>query len=749
MGWEETLRAQKCLFCWIKISTKYIMPINITGSSLTTGLNCTVPTAPYGSMSLNGINQAVIYSYFDGFNLATGNPDFSIELWFYARSYGGLLIDNGGIVSYSYSQFEIGLSEVGILSAQLGMAGGTQGGYHSTYIGSTSSAITLNTWNHVALVRNGSYASVFLNGVIFGTVNVGASFYPSGFLSNGSNTYLGGYNSIYGTTAFFYGYISNVRIVKYASAYNYDNNFVPPSIPFSSLQAANTNGIPSNPVGSTQTTFLLNTLNNSTVLQNGSAYITTGTQTTSATTTINSVLIPTISSSSLNPFPGSIFFNGINQYLTVPANTALNLTADFTVEAWAYATTTTNSADQVFNYGDLIFMLYHQGTTWTVEVGNGASNYFTLSGTASLNAWHHFAITRSTNTYTFWIDGVLAATATNSNAPSTSGALYIGQTATIVRAEYFTGYISNFRIVKGTAVYTSNFTPPTGIFPNTQPLNLFGNPSAAITGTQTSLLLKNTYDSNFLVDYSVNSFTITNNGTAVSSTLNPFNGYYGIISNPGSVQFNGTSQYLSVPANASLNFGTGDFTVEAWIYHTTLGTDSFIISSSDSGGLFFGFLGGTSLGYGQAGSTWDYSYPHNMSLNAWYHVALTRSGTSIKMFVNGIQLGVTQTSSVSYNFGNTTVASQRAAYYYAGYISNVRVVKGVAVYTSNFVPPAAPLNNSQVANQSGAPSAAVNISQTSLLLNTAFGNDFLFDTSINNLTVTNVGTAISSTLDPF
>ena len=218
------------------------------------------------------------------------------------------------------------------------------------------------------------------------------------------------------------------------------------------------------------------------------------------------------------------------------------------------------------------------------------------------------------------------------------------------------------------------------------------------------------------------------------------------------MSLNGSTQYLSVPSNASLDFGTGDFTIEAWIYTISYQSSSFIISSSGTGGLFFGFnVTGLNFGYGRTSVGWDYQPTNTLSLNTWYHVALTRSGTSIRMFVNGTQYGTTQTSSQAYDLGvtSTTIGSQGNAYLYGGYISNLRVVKGVAVYTSNFVPPAGPLNNSQVANQSGAPSAAVTVSQTSLLLNTAFGTNFLVDGSINNLTITNVGTATSATLDPF
>jgi hypothetical protein len=197
-------------------------------------------------------------------------------------------------------------------------------------------------------------------------------------------------------------------------------------------------------------------------------------------------------------------FNGTSQYLTVASSAALSLTADFTVEAWFYATTTTNALDQVFNFGNFTFMLYHAGTTWTVEVGNGSSNYFTLVGTASLNSWHHFAITRNTNTYTFWIDGISAATTTNSNAPATSGAtLSIGRSQSN-STQWFTGYLSNFRIVKGTAVYTQNFAPPTA-------------PLTAITNT--SLL---TLQNATIIDNSINTATITNGNSVVTGAAMPF-----------------------------------------------------------------------------------------------------------------------------------------------------------------------------------------------------------------------------------
>ena len=204
----------------------------------------------------------------------------------------------------------------------------------------------------------------------------------------------------------------------------------------------------------------------------------------------------------------------------------------------------------------------------------------------------------------------------------------------------------------------------------------------------------------------------------------------------GSIYFNGTTQYLTVPSNAALNLSTGDFTIEAWVYHTAAGGDSFIVSAASSGGLFFGFsTSGTLLGYGRAAVAWDYATAHGMSLNTWYHVALTRSGTSIKILVNGIQIGTTQTSSQSYDLSvtSTTIGSQGANFYYSGYISNLRVVKGTAVYTSNFTPPRQPLPPTTT---------------TSLLLNNYYFQPFT-DSSANVFPTTLTAAPTFSTLTPF
>jgi hypothetical protein len=305
-----------------------------------------------------------------------------------------------------------------------------------------------------------------------------------------------------------------------------------------------------------------------------------------------------------------------------------------------------------------------------------------------LNQWNHLAIGRDESSSWF----ILLNGASYSLSTSTSGtvtwtdnysfnAAGMGAAATsplningIATSQGITGYYSDMRFVNGVAIYntTTNLGPPT------QPLTLIGT-------TQTVLLLNGRPGG--IIDATGKNNLTTVGGAKISQAVFKYG--------TGSISFNGTTDYLSIPTNPALNLSTGDFTIECWLYRTTSFADSYIISSSGSGGMFFGFFGATIIGYGRAVVAWDYqSAAHGMSLNTWYHLALTRNGTSIRIFVNGVQVGVTQTSSQAYDLGvtSTTIGSQGAAYYHGGYIDDLRVTKGIARYTATFTPPTAALS---------------------------------------------------------
>lgn len=204
-----------------------------------------------------------------------------------------------------------------------------------------------------------------------------------------------------------------------------------------------------------------------------------------------------------------------------------------------------------------------------------------------------------------------------------------------------------------------------------------------------NVVLQSSFDgsnnSTTVIDASTKARTFTVNGDAKLSTSNP---KYGT----AALTLDGNGDYLTVASNSDFDFGSStDFTIECWVNPSSLSADSFFASASGSGGLFFGYrvAGGAGLGYGRNAVAWDY-VSGTLSTSTWTHVALCRSGTSIRLFINGTQTGVTQTSSQSYNLSTTslTIGSQGASNYFNGLIDDLRITRA-ARYTSNFTAPTA------------------------------------------------------------
>jgi hypothetical protein len=166
----------------------------------------------------------------------------------------------------------------------------------------------------------------------------------------------------------------------------------------------------------------------------------------------------------------------------------------------------------------------------------------------------------------------------------------------------------------------------------------------------------------------------------------------------GSAKFNGSVDYLtSTEIGTSNDLGNGDFTVECWINFTVV-QDSGIVSGQQVGEFDFAFMAPNELRVGRINIAWDaIATGFTPSTGVWYHVAFARAGTTLRIFVNGTQLGSSFTNSIGYNAGNLYIgysrppASDRPL---NGYIDDLRITKGVARYTANFTPPAAAFPNS-------------------------------------------------------
>lgn len=212
-------------------------------------------------------------------------------------------------------------------------------------------------------------------------------------------------------------------------------------------------------------------------------------------------------------------------------------------------------------------------------------------------------------------------------------------------------------------------------------------------------------------------------------------------SGSGSVSFNGTNQGFVYTDNAGLALGTGDFTVECFVYPGSQpgGTATFI-GGEAAGAFMLSFEGAgtpTSLAVNAYGTGPFFSQSYAFSQNVWYHIACTRNGTSVRVYVNGTQLGSTTTNSTNFSAGTRSIGeiSGGTAQRYAGNVSNVRIVKGTALYTgSTLTVPTAPLTA---------------VSGTSLLLNTVSGA-YTADSSTNSLVVSTLyGTPTWTATSPF
>lgn len=222
----------------------------------------------------------------------------------------------------------------------------------------------------------------------------------------------------------------------------------------------------------------------------------------------------------------------------------------------------------------------------------------------------------------------------------------------------------------------------------------------------------------------------------------------------GSAQFSG-SNYLSVAGGAATAMGTSDLTWECWVYPTSSsGYQAFIdtrtnpLSGGDTTGFYFGTNTGTLAPMYYTNGV-QLASSINITLNAWNHVALTRASGTVTIWVNGASGGTkSDTTNLTQQrvFVGGTTDGATTGLLLTGSISNLRMVKGVAVYTGAFTVPTAPLAATQ---GTGTNISAITGTQTALLLNTVVGANFLTDSSTNNFTVTNNGNVTSNTLNPF
>jgi hypothetical protein len=526
-----------------------------------------------------------------------------------------------------------------------------------------------NQWNHVAISRTGTGSnnvSCYLNGTRVGQLT------NTGSTTNSSLT-IGRY---YYDTADYYinGYISNVRLVV-----------------GSGLYSGATITVPTAPLAAVSGTQLLTCQSNRFVDNSSNAFALTVTGTPSVQPF--SPFLPTAAYSALT-VGGSGYFDGTGDSLSVANNSALSITGnvDASIEFWVYPISGSgvvvnksgvsgsvfpNYSVSVNSNGSISFFLGNSGSP-----GSAVTTITTSAGTVPFNAWSHVVCTKtyvgggSVNNYRVMINGILSNNGTQNNASDGNpGALTIGFEPS--STDDINAYISQLRIFNTSipAAYQTSST--------TNGTSIYTVPTTPITASTSSICTL--FTNAGITDATAKNVLETLGNAQISTTQSKFGG--------SSMSFDGSGDYLtSNPATTDLYaFGSGDFTIEMWLrLNSVTGTQVFYDQRPLAGGVYPTlYMSGSTLFYYANGA--NRITGSNLSTNQWYHIAVSRSGTSTRLFVDGTQSGSTYTDTNVYlnaalrpfiGGDGTNIGSGGVN----GFIDDLRITR-FARYTANFTAP--------------------------------------------------------------
>ena len=243
------------------------------------------------------------------------------------------------------------------------------------------------------------------------------------------------------------------------------------------------------------------------------------------------------------------------------------------------------------------------------------------------------------------------------------------------------------------------------------------------------------------IDNSSNNFAITSSGNvSVNSYIYKFGGASGL--------FDGTADYLTTTSNSSFGFGTGDYTIEAWVYPTSIRNGENLIYATDvTGGTTFGF-NQTQVYIGARAVAYDLQVTYTVVANVWTHLTATRQGGTVRIFANGnlISSG-TVTRSCPQGPGAIGDYPSLTGNGVTGYIDEVRITKGVARYTASFTPSSFAFPNSATQTATKYIGLVGGLNDT----NVDYGVEKLSDTSLKIKKLTDTqqpsGSFLSSSVD--
>jgi hypothetical protein len=449
---------------------------------------------------------------------------------------------------------------------------------------------------------------------------------------------------------------------------------------------------------------------------------------------------------------GSYYFNGKNVLFSPGSWTGMYGNRDFTIETWIYLDTPLNNSK--INY--LWDLGATSGGAQSPRIRIDATGQISLrnqSDTALLTsplpniihsgAWYHIAWTRRRGVGQGWLNGKSFGTYTDTTVyndyRSYDSGFSLGNEQGKGANNGFVGYVASTRIVNDYAMYTAEFTPPT---------------RAHVATTNTFFLLN--FNSYQIYDPSQKSNISVIGDIRTLYDESPYaNAWSWSFDGKQTGNWIATNNVDMVPVQASggsLIYGNGDFTFEGWFnilelqgrggntadtYHTIIdwqGQDDanvFNGATTATDAQYFGvFIANSGTVIVANGVKQNTATPNPViwgplntattmcvTVSSWTHIAVVRQSSLLKVFINGYNVGetinTTQWSGTGTDlllpaanrdytprpvFGTKGYNPNGVSYWYDGYMSNVRMVKGLAVYTTSsagstvqqFVPPTSP-----------------------------------------------------------
>ena len=607
----------------------------------------------------NGSGSYAKCNYSPGFE--PGSGPFTVECLFYVPNVSGYKTIFAFTADYHFG-IVINGSKINYFASSNGTSWNLLCGDGGSLNGAGANTITAGVWHHLAFTRSGNNWYGFYDGKLDLSVTVSGTI-----VSRSETLNIGRWGNN--------GYWMN----GYITEFNYVIGTCKYSAPFVPVKAQVKND--------SYTKLLLHFLNPLTDSSNNNLKI----NPSGSFTLSNTYPSPITTNSMTTVFGGA-------SHMSTQANTSdiLGISCDnWTFETYILFTSSIIDNNILFmgnesNDSDRFQFIQYYGPTFSLGAGYGYSITDSTSGTIrwqaiatpQLNTWYHIALVKTGLNVELYINGQIqtktTGTTLSANIPARVGyPLIIGK----YRQSYyhFQGMLSECRF-SNVSRYAESFTPSTTRY---------------VADANTKLLMHLDRIPGVIDDYSPTPKQITAYGDA-KQLCSPCGS--------GIAYFDGTGDYLTVPASSDFNFGSNNFTIEFDLYLEAITSTSQVIFVNRSAtyqysGIFL-YVGNTAdlrVAMSSNGSSWDIAnwvqLVPILSIKTQYHIALVRNGSIFTCYLNGVASSTTITSSASIYYQNAPVYIgtdyNGTDYPLYGRLSEFRI-SNVARYTANFTPSTQP-----------------------------------------------------------